>query len=54
MNKKELDDLADKLKKGEIGFISEKSEYIKELEEAYLKTRQSNSKPFKEAEDAKE
>ena len=48
MTKLELDELVNKLKQGEIGLITEKSDYLKELEKAYLKTRENDSIKFKD------
>ena len=47
LNKADLDILLKKLEDGEIGFIQEKSQYIKELEQAYLKTKENDSERFK-------
>ena len=47
LNKADLDILLKKLEDGEIGCIQEKSQYIKELEQAYLKTKENDSERFK-------
>ena len=47
MKKADMDIILSKLRSGEIGLIQEMDEYIKELEDAYMKTLNSNSIKFK-------
>ena len=47
LNKADLDILLKKLEDGEIGYIQEKNEYLKELELAYMNTKKSNSEKFR-------
>ena len=46
-NKSTLDMLVNQLKSLQIGHLQEKSEYIKDLEQAYMDTKANDSERFK-------